>query len=85
MLKIFLKEMYATKIKRKRRTGQGSNSLEFLKKSSNLLSNFPALEKVLKIEINSGKIVESLERFDVNSDLLLNRHMATWNLLFYNC
>ena len=45
-----------------------------------MLSNFPDLEKVLKIEIKSGKIVESLEHFDVNSNLLLNRHMATWNL-----
>ena len=30
-------------------------SLEFLKKSWNLLSNFPDLEKVWKIEIKSGK------------------------------
>ena len=36
-------------------------SLEFLKKSWNLPSNFPDLEKVWKIEIKSWKMVKSLE------------------------
>ena len=35
-------------------------SLEFLKKSRNLQSNFPDLEKVWKIEIKSRKMVKSL-------------------------
>ena len=36
-------------------------SLEFLKMSSNLPSNFPDLEKVWKIEVKSWKIVKSLD------------------------
>ena len=36
-------------------------SLEFLKKSRNLPSNFPDLGKVWKREIKSGKMVKSLE------------------------
>ena len=38
-------------------------SLEFLKMSWNLQSSFPALEKVLKIEIKSWKMVKSLDFF----------------------
>ena len=38
-------------------------SLEFLKKSLNLPSNFPDLEKVFKKGIKSGKMVKSLELF----------------------
>ena len=42
---------------------QGSYSLEFLKKSWNLPSNFSDQEKVWKMEIKSGKIVRSLNFF----------------------
>ena len=38
-------------------------SLEFLKKPWNLPSNFPDLEKVWKIERNSGEMVKSLKFF----------------------
>ena len=38
-------------------------SFESLKKTSNLPSNFPDLEKVWKIEIKSGKMIKSLEFF----------------------
>ena len=38
-------------------------SLEFLKKSWNLSSNFSDLEKVWKIEVKSGKMVKSLDFF----------------------
>ena len=38
-------------------------SCEFLRKSWNLPSNFPDLEKVWKMEIKSGKMVKSLEFF----------------------
>ena len=38
-------------------------SLEFLKMSSNLPSNFPDLEKVWKIEVKSWKLVKSLDIF----------------------
>ena len=42
---------------------QGSYRVESLKKTSNLPSNFPDLEKVWKIEIKSGKMIKSLEFF----------------------
>ena len=42
---------------------QGSYSLEFMKKSWNLSSNFPEMEIVWKIEIKCAKIVKSLEFF----------------------
>ena len=38
-------------------------SLELLKKSLSLPSNFPDLENVWKIETKSGKMVKSLEFF----------------------
>ena len=38
-------------------------SLEFLKKSWKMSSNFPGLEKVWKIKHKSGKMVKSLEFF----------------------
>ena len=38
-------------------------SLEFLKKSWNLSSNFSDLEKVWKMEVKSGKMVKSLDFF----------------------
>ena len=47
-------------------------SVEFLKKSWNLLSNFPDMEKVWKMEIKSGKIVKSLEFFSKLRQLLYN-------------
>ena len=50
-------------------------SVEFLKKSWNLLSNFPDLEKVWKMEIaeiKSGKMVKSLEFFSKLWQVLYN-------------
>jgi len=55
-------------------------SLEFLKKSQNLASNFPDLQKVWKIEMKSGKMVKKMAElhkciflFSLWSNLLKSR------------
>ena len=49
---------------------QGLYSLEFLKKSWNLQSNFPDLEKVWKIEIKSGIMANSLNNKSLRSEFV---------------
>ena len=45
------------------KTGRLEQSLVFLKKSWNLQSNFPDLERVCKVEMKSGKMVKSRSFF----------------------
>ena len=47
------------------KTGRLEQSLVFLKKSWNLQSNFPDLERVCKVEMKSGKMVKSRSFFPV--------------------
>ena len=49
-----------------------AQSLEFLKKSWNLPSNFPNLEKVWKTVIKFGKMVKSLHFFQSYSEYFLS-------------
>ena len=51
-------------------------SLEFLKKSGNLQTTFPDLEKVWKLKVKSWKMAWSLEFFSRSSRCL----KASWNL-----
>ena len=56
--------------------GQGSyQSLEFLRKSWNLPSNFLDLEKVSKMEITSGKMAKGLHSFCFGQILFKLAHM----------
>ena len=52
------------------KTGRLEQSFVFLKKSWNLQSNFPDLEKVCKVEMKSGKMVKSRSFFFPCSNLI---------------